>query len=104
MPAVALSATIRGRKKNPTVDVALRVTPQAHNDAAPTASLYVIPNMRVPESSPIFAAYQTGVEQSAPECLDNWTTSDRKRLPSVDVFTSARRFGSTVYAVLSKDS
>lgn len=100
-PAAMLVSEFRGRVGAPHVDQALRVTPQGHNGAASDSGLKYIFNMRVPQGSPIDVAYQTGVEQNEFERLGNWTTSQGKRLTSLDVHTSARRIGKRVYSLIS---
>jgi hypothetical protein len=96
-----LVSEFRGRVSAPHLDQALRVTPQGHNGAASDSGLKFIFNMRVPLGSPMDVAYQTGVEQNEFERLGNWTTSQGKRLTSLDVHTSARRIGKRVYSLIS---
>jgi hypothetical protein len=99
-PAYLLAAQIAGRKGRPGVDRALRVairgfSPDANNE------LFIIPNMRVPASSPISHTHQTGEQISAYEQLGQWHTSDGTRLNDIKVLTSAFRYRETVFALLS---
>jgi hypothetical protein len=99
--AAVLTAEFRGRLSSPDSDQALRVTPQGYNVSAPLSGVAFWPNMRVPMNTPMHDAFVTGSEQNAVELLANWTTSAGKRLPSVQVFTSARLIKRRVYAVVS---
>jgi hypothetical protein len=100
-PALALVAEVQGRRSNAAADRALRVNPQARNTWARDANLFVIPNMRVPRQSVVYAAFLTGVEQNGIENCSCWTTSTGKRLPNTDVYISARPVNSFVYCVMS---
>lgn len=100
-PAAAITAELRGRINAPDVDRALRVKPQGYSDLASTAGLMFFPNMRVPVGTPIDEVFRTGVGRDHAENLGEWNTSGGKRLNSIDVFTSARRLGDRVYALIS---
>jgi len=100
-PAAVIVAEIGGRVRAPEVDRALRVAPQGYNDAALKAQLTFIPNMRVPQGSPIDVTFQGGMDQDGGERLGDWRTSQGKRLTTMEVHTSARRIGKRVYAVVS---
>jgi hypothetical protein len=100
-PAAVIVAEFRGRFGAPDVDCALRVSPQGYNSAAGIAGLAFFSNMRVPPGSPIELAFRSGMDQSKREHLGNWGTSRGKRLTGIDVYTSARRIGKRVYAVIS---
>jgi len=100
-PAAALVAEHRGRKNSPNSDKALRVTPHGANERARALGLVFFPNMRVSMHSPITLAFEHGLDQDELENLGAWGTSDGKKLATVDVYTSARRIGSRVYAVMS---
>jgi hypothetical protein len=100
-PAAVLTAELRGRRGAPSVDPALRITPQGFSGLASAAGLRFFPNMRVPAGTPIDEAYQTGIDQGASEQLGKWGTSQGDRLAAIDVYTSARRVGTRVYALLS---
>jgi hypothetical protein len=100
-PAAALVAEFRGRLNAPSIDQALRITPQGYNDHAEIAGLTFFPNMRAPVGSPMHLAFQTGIGQDDYEHLGDWDTSQGKRLTPLDVHTSARMIGSRVYAVVS---
>lgn len=100
-PATALSARICGRKGSPHVDRALRVAVLGYNNLAAKAGLTFIPNMRAPLRSPIEIAHRLGISVSQTESLRQWTTSDGSKLQPLDVYTSARRIGECVYALVS---
>ena len=100
-PAMVVTATYKGRKKSPESDRALRVAPQARNGKAEFANLFVIPNMRVPSTSPIHSAFTNGLDADAREDLSNWSTSRGETLPDKKVFTSAVARRGVVYALLS---
>ncbi len=98
-PAAVIVAEYRGRNAALHCDQALRVTPQGYNAGARENAMKFIPNMRVPQGSPVDIAYQTGQDQDEFEHLGNWSTSQGKCLMPVDVHTSARRSGNHVYAL-----
>jgi hypothetical protein len=100
-PAAALTAEFRGRINAPGTDEALRVTVQGYSDTANLAGLAFFPNMRVPLGTPIELAHRTGTAQDEAERLGDWSTSMGDYLTPVDVYTSARRLGRQVYAVVS---
>ena len=100
-PAAALTAEFRGRVNAPNKDRALRVTLQGCNLGANDIGLSFFPNMRVPVGTPIDHAFQAGGTQDGRENLGKWITSRGERLASLDVFTSARRIGTRVYALVS---
>jgi hypothetical protein len=100
-PAVALTARVDGRKNARHVDRALRVTVQAYSSLAKGAGLSFFPNMRVPESSPIQRTFRSGANVDEKENLGEWTTSTGGALQAIDVFTSARDFGQSVYVLIS---
>jgi hypothetical protein len=99
--AAALTAEFRGRRNAPNVDQALRVTLQGCNRAASDIGLKFFPNMRVPAGTPIDKAFEAGGTEDGRENLGKWITSGGERLASLEVFTSARRIGTHVYAVVS---
>ena len=98
--AIAVAASMRGRKRDPMCDVGLRVTPQAQNAGWRRAGLFMIPNMRVPVSSHLWTAFQENRHVDGIEALDDWSTSSGKSLPSVRVFSSGQRLGEIVYGTL----
>jgi len=100
-PAAVIVAEYRGRVGAQHVDQALRVAPQGHNSAANGSGLKFIPNMRVPQGSPIDVAYETGIDQNEFERLGDWSTSQGTRLTSLNVHTAAKRTGNRVYALVS---
>ncbi len=100
-PAAALTAEFRGRLNAPGTDQALRVTVQGYSETANLAGLAFFPNMRVPTGTPIDITHRTGVPADEAEHLGDWGTSTGENLTPVDVYTSARRLGKLVYAVMS---
>lgn len=100
-PAAALTAEFRGRVNAPNVDRALRVTVQGYSDTANLPGLAYFPNMRAPVGSPIEVAYRLGIATDETERLGDWSTSKGECLTPIDVYTSARRIGKQVYAVVS---
>ena len=100
-PAMAIVASLCGRKNNPAKDRALRASLQARNELARTNDLLVFPNMRVPRSSPIYAAHTGRRDYSGRENLGQWTTSTGDALPTINAYTSAQYAGGHIYAVLS---
>lgn len=100
-PATALVAEVRGRVRDPEVDKALRVIPQASSNSARDAGLALIPNMRVPSGSSISATFQTNTGRNCSEDLGTWSTSEGKRLSQIDAYVSSRWLGNQVYALLS---
>lgn len=100
-PAAAIIAEFRGRKSANEEARALRVTPQQYSETAAKAGLKFFPNMRAPVQSPIHEAFQFNNSREGSEHLGNWDTSSGDCLASIDVFTSAIKIGSRVYAVVS---
>jgi len=101
VPAMLLTGECRGRRGAPHIDIALRVEVHSRNKSAETIGLNVFPNMRVPLSSPLFAAFHESREVSDAEDLGAWTTSTGQRLPGLPVHTSAVRLGNHAYAILT---
>jgi len=97
-PALALAAEVRGKKHQPEA-LGLRVSPQARNGPAGNLGIFIIPNMRVPKSSPVYDALLQG-EGNGPDDLSKWVTSSGKSL-SGRLYSSAIRLGDVVYAILS---
>ncbi len=100
-PAAALTAEFRGRVNAPRTDQALRVTIQGYSGTVDLADLAFFRNMRVPTGTPIDMAYRTGIAQDETEHLGDWGTSTGEYLTPIDVYTSARRIGKQVYALVS---
>ncbi len=103
-PALLLVAEMRGRKqqgRSTDLDVALRVSVHATNEFANAAQIQFFPNMRVPDTSPIWPAFYEKREVTDEENLFDWTTSKGRRLTAMPVVTSAKRFGKAAYAVVS---
>jgi hypothetical protein len=100
-PAIAFVARIRGRRHDDQKDRALRVEPQARNSYARQADLYVIKNMRVPQSSIVYDVFESYNEQSDVERCGIWETSDGTRLPDHHALISATRVGNQVYGLIS---
>lgn len=104
IPTVVLVADWRGRIQNGKqsfVDEALRVAAQGHNNSAFELKMIPWPNMCVPETSPLYSAYHDDRFLEDSENLGHWTTSKGLRMPSIEVVTSAKRFGQKAYAILS---
>jgi hypothetical protein len=101
-PAIVLTASVGGRKHRPEEAVALRVSVQARNAAARKAELLIWDNMRVPRSSPIFAALHEDRQCEDYENLATWTSSNGQALPNTTVFTSALGLRNRVYAIMSR--
>jgi hypothetical protein len=80
----------------------LRVQLTLPNDAAAEMSLTARWNMRVPESSIVFAAFQNeqGADASGEENLKTWTFSSGGGLMECDVFIQARRIEQSVMAII----
>jgi hypothetical protein len=100
-PAMVVTARMKGRKSAPGKDIALRVCTQTRSPAANEIRLSCFPNMRVPMSSPIFAAFSEKGKVEGLENLGAWTTSTGGSLPPIRVFTSAVCFGEVVYGLIS---
>jgi hypothetical protein len=100
-PAFLLTAELRKSKRRPNEPPALRIRLESFNSGGERAGFTFIPNMRVPQSSPIFETYTTSQEVSGYENLENWTTSCGTRLPDRRVLTSGVRLGSIVYGLVS---
>jgi hypothetical protein len=100
-PAAALLGIVRGRKRDPNEDVWLRVDVQACNKAARKADWFFFPNMKVPQTSPMYAAHAAGGSFDGTDELGLWTTSTGGSLPTVTAYTSAKCVGRLTYAVLS---
>ncbi len=99
-PAYLITAQLAGRKGSPSTDRALRIEIQGFSPNV-KAGLFFIPNMRVPPSSPIWHAHQSGEAISAYEQLGHWSTSRGTRLPDVKALTSAFRYRDKVFALVS---
>lgn len=79
----------------------LRVQLAIPNDAATDMNLTARWNMRVPETSPIFAAFTTDQEEvTGVENLNTWTFSKGGHLMSCEVFVQARRVDQFVMATI----
>src|SRR5690606_34390418 len=99
--AYLLAARVRGRRRQPHVGRALRIDLQGFSPPAEREGFLFFPNMRVPPSSPICLTHQGEHAITAHESLAEWTTSDGKRLPRVEVLTSTLRYGDTILALIS---
>ncbi len=80
-PCVVLEATLRGRKRKPTTDVALRVKVYFRSSNATDCGLCFIDNWRVPPTSPLYSAFYNGGRSEGIEDLSEWKTSCGNRLP-----------------------
>lgn len=101
MPVILLTAKMRGRKRNLTEDRALRISVDGWNEAAKCSDVYFYSNMRVPETSPIYRSYVTGMVIKDIEQLDTWATSGGSRLVARKVFVSARPYSDGVMALMT---
>lgn len=102
-PTYLVFAQIAGRKGQPNVDRSLRIKISGFSTAARDTFLF-FPNMRVPETSPIWHAFYSGKATSDFEQLGRWQTSSGKRLPDIRVFsdTNYYHYGNNwVYALVS---
>jgi hypothetical protein len=76
---------------------------QARNGAARAEELLIWNNMRVPKTSPLFAAFHENRQCEGYENLAAWTSSDGHALANIRVFTSALGLGDSAYAVMSRE-
>lgn len=100
-PVFLLKAATRGRMKQPTRDIALRIDIEGFNSKAENSDIRFFPNMRVPVSSPIFDTYSTGGSVADRERLGLWTTSAGGALPDRLAFSSGVKVRSMVYGLVS---
>lgn len=100
-PAFLLVASLRGRLGRPTQDVALRLDVDGFNDGAALSKVLFFTNMRVPTTSPVWGAFDSGQTVSDFENLSTWVTSDGDGLPNRRAFTSGLRLNSVVYGLIS---
>ena len=103
LPCVVLEATERGRKKQPSVDIALRAKVYYRSSDAADRGISFINNWRVPPTSPLFSAFYNGGRSDGFEDLSEWKTSCGNRLPKVRVFSSALGLRERAYLVCSLD-
>lgn len=99
--AFLLTATLKTSKQRPNLAPALRINVAGFNSAAERSGVHFIPNMRVPESSPIAQTFTSALELSALENLETWVTSCGTGLSNRRVLTSGVRLGSVVYGIVS---
>lgn len=98
--AYMLKASVKGRKRLPEVDRALRI--QLHGrSSVEERRVFFFPNMRVPVSSPVWHTFQSGEPISGFEKLGNWVTSKGSKLPTIRSFTSVFRWRNSVFALVS---
>lgn len=100
-PAFLLVARLRGRQQRPSVDVALRIDIEGFNPSAERSSVRFFPNMRVPETSPIWQTHESMQSVTEYENLATWSTSRGDSLPPCRALTSGLRLGSVVYGLVS---
>jgi hypothetical protein len=100
-PAFLLSATVRGRRSRPHVDVALRIDLEGYSPGPTGSGVQFFPNMRVPLSSPTYHTHQTGREIGDIENLGAWTTSGGDSLPNRRALTCGVQLGQVTYALVS---
>jgi hypothetical protein len=99
-PAILLTATLKSSKQRPHLPPALRIKVEGFNVSAEKMPLRFIPNMRVPQTSPIADTFASSLESSGYENLAEWTTRDGTRLPNRRALTSSIRLGPIVYAIV----
>jgi hypothetical protein len=100
-PAFLLVARLRGRRQRPSVDVALRIDIEGFSPSAERSSVRFFPNMRVPETSPIWQPHESMQSVTEYEDLATWSTSQGDSLPACRALTSGLRLGSVVYGLVS---
>lgn len=84
-----------------TPEMKLRVQTTVANDAARTMKLTARWNMRVPESSTVYAAFSQDLADAAgEENLNTWTFSHGGSLMDCDVFVQARKLEQMVIATI----
>jgi len=82
-------------------EMKLRVRLTVPNSAASESKLVARKNMRVPESSVIYSAFQEEqTDASGEENLNTWTFSSGGSLTNCDVFVQARRVEQSVMAII----
>ncbi len=101
-PTLIFIAEMRMKMDNRPETLALRVIPQARNQAASESNLCLFKNMRVPLESCVYNTFQTGNTCFDIENAKIWRTSDGKSLPDYNVFISAIRLDNRIYGIISK--
>ena len=80
---------------------ALRAVQVTSNDAAKEFGVSIFRNMRVPESSVIYRISSTENDYGeAEEDLSWWQASNGTRLRKQKVLVQAKRYGSSIYAII----
>ena len=100
-PAFLLTATVRGRRQRPNVDVALRIDIEGFSPSAEHSEVWFFDNMRVPPTSPIWQTHQSARPIIEYEDLGSWSTSRGVALPACRALTSGLRLGPVVYGLIS---
>ncbi|MBI2749585.1 MAG: hypothetical protein HYX43_09675 [Burkholderiales bacterium] len=100
-PAFLLVAKVRGRQQRPGVDVALRIDIEGFSASAERSAVWFFPNMRVPETSPIWHTHESLRSVTEYENLATWATSGGNTLPACRALTAGLRLGSVVYGLVS---
>ena len=100
-PAFLLVAKVRGRRQRPSVDVALRIDIEGFSLSAERSAVWFFPNMRVPETSPIWQTHESMQSVTEYENLATWSTSRGDALPACRALTSGLRLGSVVFGLVS---
>jgi hypothetical protein len=100
-PAFLLTAQLRGRVQRPREAVALRINIDGFSPGVEKSGVHFYPNMRVPQSSPLFATHQLVQQITDYEDLGKWTTSGGSALPDRRALTSGMHVGSVVYGLIS---
>ena len=100
-PAFLIYAEPGTRKSHPTEYPELRVTTKDRNALAGESSVFFIPNMRVPKTSPVYHANESGCAEDGFELLSNWVTSGGDSLPKREASSSAIPYNGGVLALVS---
>lgn len=100
-PAFLLVAKVRGRRQRPSVDVALRIDIEGFSSSAESSAVWFFPNMRVPDTSPIWQTHESTRSVTEYENLATWSTSGGDSLAARRALTSGVRLGSVVYGLVS---
>ncbi len=100
-PAFFLTASIQGRKRNPLEDIALRIHLDGFSLQGRLSGTMFYPNMRVPETSPIFHAHVLDRCVTEIEDLGRWSTKSGNRLPARRAISSGMKLGQVTYGLVS---
>jgi hypothetical protein len=100
-PAFLLVAKVRGRRQRPSIDVALRIDIEGFSPSTERSAVWFFPNMRVPDTSPIWRSHESMRSITEYENLATWSTSRGDTLPACRALTSGLHLGSVVYGLVS---